>query len=241
MTNKILSFLRDQIWQFIGAVLGLTAILVAYNIFFLQKPVKNVQIVLLSNASLVDVNPEIVDNIEVYYKGDLAKNITLLDFQILNDGNQPIVASDYSKPISLFVNPSFEIVDSSIIESNPANIGMNLTKVSPNQTEISPVLLNPDDWVKIRFILIDRNSSNQKVKFQADGRIAGVKQIEVTSPDSKTQLKIGGLTIDIPSSGMDLVAIVLTLVVMASSFKDLIEIFFRLRRKKGPPFPSNRA
>ena len=53
--------LRDQIWQFVSALIGALAILAVYHVLFLQQEVKALQVVLLASASLIEVERSVSD------------------------------------------------------------------------------------------------------------------------------------------------------------------------------------
>ncbi len=177
--------LRDPIWQFIGALVALGALFAAYDIFFRGKPQKEMQILLTSATSLVEIKPEAAQDIEILYKGQRAAFVSLVQIQILNSGNQPITENDYSRPISFSFEPKDEIADASIAGSVPENIGMVITKTSKYQAEAHPTLLNPGDSVTVRFVIVQDSSSTSYAP-RIDGRIAGVKNIKLTVPPQKS-------------------------------------------------------
>jgi hypothetical protein len=192
MSRSILSIIRDDIWEFVSAVVGIIAILVAYNIFFLQREVKSLQIVILANSSLVQVEPSIAQDIKIFYKGFPTANLSLVQVKVENNGNQAIRGEDYEQPVSVTFPSQAKIVEATVVESDPPNIGLGIV-VEGNVVTLSPVLLNAGDRVILRVLLIDMPPSINAEPFQiAGGRIAGVKDIPVVRAITETQGKESG-------------------------------------------------
>ena len=173
--------IRKYFWQFISAVLALLAIFATYNVFFLGRPTKALQVIIDPPVSLVDIRPEATKDIEVLYRGRSVSNLSLLQINIKNSGNQPITESDYSRPLSFSFSPTYDVADVAVTASDPPNIGLVITQTSGYQAEAAPALLNPDDAVTVRFIIIGTSSESILEDFEIDGRIAGVKEIDVVS------------------------------------------------------------
>ncbi len=172
-----MSKLKENIWQLIGTILAVLAIFATYNVFFLSKTDKQLQIIVDSTLPLIDVKPEAASSIQILYKGKSIDNLILMQMRVENSGNQPIVESDFSREISISFSNNTVIADASVYSSIPPNIGASIKIVANNKAEISPVLLNPDDSITIRFVLI--TSNNNLDDYQIDGRIVGVKEIKV--------------------------------------------------------------
>jgi hypothetical protein len=167
----------------LGALLAFGAIFATYNVFYLSRPIKDLEISVDTTVSLVSVSPEAVGNIQVFYDGKEVKNVQLLQIIIKNRGNQPILESDFVRPITFSFESLDEIVDISVIESQPNNIGVMVNKINNYQANISPVLLNPGDTTKIRFIVIKANCDPIINNISIDGRIVGINNVKITVPE----------------------------------------------------------
>ena len=183
---------RKYIWQIIGTLLALAAVIATYDVFFRSKPVKELQIILDSSTPLVDVKPEASQDIEIYYQGQQVQNIYLIQLSIKNTGNQPIVESDYSKNLLLMLNTEAKIVDASKVSSEPPNIEPSIVISSRNYVEFSPFLMNPGDILTVKILAIAPTNSSMDVK--VDGRIAGVKELEIIAKSDITPLNITYIT-----------------------------------------------
>jgi hypothetical protein len=181
--------LRKYVWQFLGALLALGAIFSTYDVFIRSRPVRGLQVILNSAGPLVNRKPltpgevQSFPNLQLTINNYAVANAIIYDVTVKNTGNQPIIESDYSKPLAFYFSTKDEILDISITSSDPPNIGMVVKKISAYQSEAAPVLLNPGDTVAIRFLVAVTDLTNLSDHFHINGRIVGVKAIElVTSP-----------------------------------------------------------
>jgi hypothetical protein len=175
-SRRIPRILRDQIWQFVGAVISALAVLAAYHVFFLQREVKGLQVVILASTSLVEVEKSVAEEIQVLYKGQSVMDLSLFQVKVENSGNQAVREEDYAKPIRFVFPPQAEIVDAMILESSPQNIGM-VVQAEQNTATLSPVLLNEGDRAVVRFLVSNMPFNGSPDQFTVDARIAGVKEI----------------------------------------------------------------
>jgi hypothetical protein len=176
--RSIGNILRDNIWEFVSVLVGALAIFAAYNIFFLERDVKKLQVTILASTSLVEVEQSILNDIEMLYKGQPIANLTLVQVRVDNSGNEVIREEDYARPVRFSFPPQAEIVEAAILESSPPNIGMTV-QTDQNTATLSPVLLNEEDRVIIRFLLVNMPTNGDAQPFEVDARIAGVKDISV--------------------------------------------------------------
>lgn len=217
--------LRKYFWQFISAVLALLAIFTSYNVFFMAKPTKALQVIVDPPVSLVDIRPEAAKDIEVIYRGKSVSNISLLQVDITNSGNQPITRGDYSRPLSFSFLPTYDVADVAVTASDPPNIGLAITQTSGYQAEAAPALLNPNDVVTVRFIVVGTSSESILEDFRIDGRIVGVKEIDVVSSSEQ------------PASGLSAVILKAAILGIGLSLASSIFVeiasktFVRLRRR----------
>lgn len=180
-------FFRDPIWQFLGVVVAVIGIIVAYNIFYLQKQVKSLQFIIITNTSLVNIIPEEEKNITILYGDKHIKNAFLIEVVLENDGNIPITIDDYSRPIKIFLPEGYEIASVKQPLSSPDNILDtsqidNLLQINEGQREITfpTVLLNPHDYVSFGIIAVS-DIKNEAPNLSLDCRIVGIKDIAVIS------------------------------------------------------------
>lgn len=174
--------IRKYFWQLVSALLALLAVFATYHVLFLSRPNRALQVLINEPVSLVDIRPEVAQDIEVFYKGDAVSNISQLQISIKNSGSEPIRENDYSRPLSFSFTPDYNLADVTAVASDPPNIRMTVRKTSEFEAEAVPTLLNPDDTVDVRFIAIGASSGSILEDFRVDGRIAGIKEVEVLLP-----------------------------------------------------------
>src|SRR4051812_11454226 len=112
--KTVVKFFRDQIWQFISVIVGIVALLWTIQIYTQDKPIYDLQVVILSNSSLVRITTGFTNQIHIMYENRVAENLSLVDIKIENSGNQPIPSSSYEQPISFTFPEGSEIIKASI-------------------------------------------------------------------------------------------------------------------------------
>jgi hypothetical protein len=167
-----MDFLRDQIWQFVGAVLGLLALLATLVIFVLQRRRKRLAIGALSRQRLVSIDQEISSRVTVSLDGSPVSDVHLVLLGIKNVGDLPILQSDFAGPFRLLTTDGSQILSASIVKQFPLNLGTQLTHTSDIIT-IVPPLLNRLDWFTVQILM-----SGSEANVTPDLRVVGVSQIE---------------------------------------------------------------
>lgn len=171
-----MKFLKDPVWQFIGVVIGIIAILVTWYLSVNERPTKKLRVEILSNSPLISVNTDIAKEIEIFYKDVPVQSLSLILLKFENTGNDPIRESDYSEPIQITLSSNAEIGETSIQETRPEGINLIANKIAPNQIELAKVLLNPGDQVVLRILAINNDET-----LEINTRIAGIQNIEIVS------------------------------------------------------------
>ena len=180
-----MGWFRKNFWQIFGIVVAITAIIAAYNIYNLQKPRKELQVIIDPAISLVDVKQEVVQDIQINYKGEPVNNVFLVQVHIKNTGNQAISETDFVRPLSFTFSQEYQIADASIVSSIPGNIGMSITKTSEQRAEVSETMLNPEDYITLSLVIIGEKNNKMLENLSIDGRILGVKAIQRISTPEK--------------------------------------------------------
>lgn len=200
-------------WQLLGTILTVIAIFATYDIFLRSRPTKGLQVVLEPPLSLVEMRPEAAGDIKLLYKNQQVSYVSIFQILLQNSGNQPIIEGDYTQPILFSFPKETEIADVTVTGSTPPNVGMTVTKTSRTQAEVSRTLLNPQDTVNVRFVVIRKPGHSLLDGFSVDGRVAGVKHIQLvrpsTTPESQKQLwlnVVSGLIAGLVVVGMSIIA-----------------------------------
>jgi hypothetical protein len=171
-----MKLLRDPIWQFVAAVLALLAIIIGGVYFLLDRPVRDLQIEILSNSPLISVEGDIAEDIKILYKDQPVQTLSVILLRIENTGNVPIRETDYSQPVLISVSPDAEVGEFSIVETRPLGIDLSLEKIAPHQVEFSRSLINPGDQVLVKILVVDNDGT-----LDVNARIADISELKVLS------------------------------------------------------------
>jgi hypothetical protein len=175
----VLDLLRDPLWQFVGAVLAVLALVVSFVIYQLQRQRKGVTYDVLSRTHLLTVREELEGKLQVLYEGEPAKSISLLVVKIWNSGNQPILSTDYERPISFCTGEASRILSADVTDVEPSGL---MVKVNTNENAVtlSSTLLNPGDALTLKLLVRDTGNA-----LCADARIVGVKSVQRAGHSSR--------------------------------------------------------
>lgn len=203
----------------LAIALSLGAIFSQYHIFFIGRDSKILRVTILANSSLLAVDKNIREDIEILYKKQNVNNLSFVQVKLENVGNREISEDDYNegKPLELIFPEKANILDAVVLDRNPKNVEL---KVEPkkNVVILSPALLNPADRVIIRVLLTDMPTGNQEKLFNMEGRIkAGDIQLFNAIEQNESIRKS---TID----WIDLSLVILLIVL-------ILWIYFSLKRK----------
>jgi hypothetical protein len=164
---------EKRLWQILSALFAGLAVLAAYHIFFLERDIKSVQVVLLANSSVVGIEESVSADIDLLYRDKPIDNFSFVQVKVENDGNQTVREEDFVKPISLVFPSEAEIVDGDVVESSPRNIGVTVGWQG-NIATLGPVMLNAGDRAIVKLFLINMPQGSDTDDIVLDARIAGV-------------------------------------------------------------------
>jgi hypothetical protein len=188
-------FLRDPVWQFIGAVVGVWAIVVTIILYFLQHRRKALSYEILSCEPLVGRPVELEGSLQILFGGQPVQDVYLLAIKITNSGNQPIKSDDYERSLTISVDAPARILTAQVIETNPPNL---LPELLPDDSDgwhsqlppalaldtdlrtipLKRTLLNTGDSFTVKMLVSEFSSG----RFYLDGRIVGVSGIKEAKP-----------------------------------------------------------
>ncbi|MDQ4119874.1 MAG: hypothetical protein M3209_00220 [Acidobacteriota bacterium] len=149
----------------------LTTITVAYFANWWRNR-KSLSYKVIYNTPLLTADEEIKEDLQISYKGNPVKNVHLFVLKIINDGNQPITASDFQKPLYFNLFGDVQILSAEVVSTNPYNLNPSIV-VDVKRIGITPLLLNSKDFIKIKAII-----NAEKFSFSPDTRIIGVKEVK---------------------------------------------------------------
>jgi hypothetical protein len=173
--------LRDPIWQFIGAIIGLVALILTALIFYWQRKKKALDYETNGGIKLTNIEGEVKDRISILFDGIVVKDVSLFVLKLRNSGSLPILADDFARPIRMIFGSEAEVLTAELLESDPENINPTINVESKNTVSLSPVLLNPGDYIRVKMLLNQFDGD-----FTLDGRITDVKQIKLRTEGNRT-------------------------------------------------------
>lgn len=147
----MLELLRDPVWQFVGAILAVIAIAVAFWIYWLQRQTKEIAFGIVSSRRLLSIGDEVSSRVSVQLDGKVVKDLHLLVYALKNSGNRAVSQSDFQRPLSIsFVEG--QVVAAEVVFQTPSNLGARLV-VTESRVELEPLLLNSGDQVLVQILL----------------------------------------------------------------------------------------
>lgn len=174
----MLDLLRDALWQSIGVLVALIAIVVSIIIYRRQTHRKSLTYIIESAYPLLTGTEELQGRLQVQVDGVAVNNIFIMFIELSNSGNVPIERGDFDSPVTVDFEPPALIISVVVESEEPEGIGASLA-VQQNSVTLDPLLLNPGDKVILKFIL-----SSESKKFRISGRVVGVKAICKATPNN---------------------------------------------------------
>jgi hypothetical protein len=171
-----MKILRDPTWQFVAVVISVIALIVTVVIYLIDRPVKRLQVQILSNSPLISVNTDISPQIQILYKQKPVQTLSLVLLRFENIGTEPIKESDYSEPIRILLSPTAEVGEVTVQETRPEGIDLNPMVSVSNQVVIAKTLLNPGDQAVLKILAINNDGTLKVV-----ARIAGISDLRILS------------------------------------------------------------
>jgi uncharacterized integral membrane protein len=168
----MLEFLRDSIWQFIGALVGLLAIVLTIVLYQRQRQQKAFTYEVVANTRLLTVSKEIRRRVKILLDDKPVEDVRYVLLRFTNSGNVPIVPTDFVETLQVKFGGSAELLSYEITETSPTELRIELTQPGPQAIELKPLLLNAGDSFSVKLLLGQFTES-----MQITGRIVGVKRI----------------------------------------------------------------
>lgn len=185
-----MDFIRDPLWQFVGAILGILAIIVTIILFFIQRRKKSLTYEIISRTSVLSASDEVSGKLQILYQGEAVRKVHLLVLKLANTGNVPITTLDYEREVSFMFTDCEKILSAELSEVQPPNLAAEIV-TKEKSVSLKPILLNPGDSISLKLLI-----SGFDNKIDIDGRVVGVKSISKRNETNSWSfiLMLGGLT-----------------------------------------------
>jgi hypothetical protein len=127
-----------------------------------------------------------VNNIALLINGTEAEYLTAFYYTIENTGSAPIVLTDYVKPVSVSVDPPWELLAVDSDPTDPYIKDVHWTRVSSTTFEMQPSLLNPGDKSWTVILVKEPNQrplENKGPELHWNARITNIRQLNFESAE----------------------------------------------------------
>jgi hypothetical protein len=176
--------LRDQIWQFVGVVLALIAIIISIVLYLKQKTKKELSYKIVNWSSILSLKEQDQGDIKLLYKDHVVKNADLIICKIANTGNVSITAEDFKKPIKIEFGKDSQILNAEIIETTPQGLEIQL-QTDEEKSLIEKLLLNKGDSFTINYLVSECKDKDISIH----SRIVGIPKI-IEARDKKNSILV---------------------------------------------------
>jgi hypothetical protein len=167
----------------IGAVASIIALATTLVIYLITRKKKLLTYEVVSEYALMSIDNEIRGKLQILLNGKPVEDVHLLSIKFINQGNVPIAASDYEKPLTITFTGSSQILSSEYLSASPASLAPQQT-IQEQRITFEPILLNGGDYFSTKILLGEYSGA-----FDIDARILGVKSIDrATNKRAKAQL-----------------------------------------------------
>jgi len=199
----MLEILRDQIWPFVAAILGVPVLILLIVAYLGQRQHKALSYEVISRVPLLSLQEETSGQIQILFEDKPVENVQLAVIKITNSGNTPITSGDYERPVSLSFGENAQILTADVTQTEPESLQPSIS-IENNKAVLTPVLLNSGDSIALKLLV--SNSSGELV---VDGRIVGVKEIRevVEKRGRHFYLMAGGIALSILAWLLSLLAV----------------------------------
>lgn len=209
-----MAFMIDAGWM--EVLIGAVALVVSIVLYRLAKKRKSLSYEVLSESPLVSISEEIKGNLQVLYNGEPAENIHLLLVKFVNDGNVPIAAADFERPLKLQFKDGSNIISAEKAQVTPENLNPSIN-INGQAITVEPVMLNAGDSFAVRILMSQYGGG-----FDVDARVLGIKSVEMPSRrDRKLMLRVAEYAV-LPLTALTGGALIIMLLASLIEIKNFI-------------------
>lgn len=170
----MLDWLRDPMWQFIGAIVAIGSL-----VYYLGSRKKKHLSYRLQVSQLLSVEDDVRSKLKITFAGKAVHDLQLVTIRFFNSGNQPILSNDFEAPIEIGFAHDTRIFKAEVARTVPESLNPSLS-IKDNSVIIQPLLMNSKDWINISILL---TQFDEHVRIRS--RIAGINQITLSEPALK--------------------------------------------------------
>jgi hypothetical protein len=145
----MVNLLRDPIWQFIGVIIALSALILSFWLYKKQTTKKELLWDITKYTSLSSFNISEKVKSTIMFEKTRLEDVSLIYLKLWNSGTVDIRTEDYVSPLKFNFGNEAQILEAKILSSEPINIE-NFASVSSSKNSITlqPLLLNSKDSLR---------------------------------------------------------------------------------------------
>jgi len=167
-----MEFVRDQIWEFVGVVVAVVAILITVIIFLIERRKRAFMCQVFSAGSLLSVDDAIREDVQILLEGKPIHDLHSFIVTFVNTGNVPILPKDFVETVRVNFGEDAEVLGAEVLATDPNSVSARVWPVRSDLI-LAPTLLNGGDTV-IAMVLVSGYGGDTKV----NGRIVGIREIK---------------------------------------------------------------
>lgn len=169
--HNYIDLLRDSIWQFIGVLITMLSFAFAIWIYAFRSLNKTFYHHLVNMKKIYYTDGDDIDQLTTTFNNKVVKNVSEVVIKIGNSGNLPIEEKDFRTDIEFFFDGGHILSKPEILDANPNEL-RNTVRFNQKKWSLKPILLNPGDWIEIKFFVTEMGQ-----KINLTGRIRGIRNI----------------------------------------------------------------
>lgn len=173
-------------WGVIATII--VGVAIPIILFIAQIKIKNLEIIRVSSAPLINIDSKYADDLEIFYQGEKIEDATSIVLGVVNTGTQAITKNDFEDSVVIMFNYNTEIIKAEILKTFPASMKPTIV-VEKNNIVLNPLLMNSRDSFAMSVIV-----SSFDGKIDIAGRIKEIKEIKVENEKSKNNNNLFSLT-----------------------------------------------
>jgi hypothetical protein len=170
-------------WKFlVGLLVALAGVIVPVLLWQFDLSSKELTVKLESSTNLSPTGLANEDRVQITVAGNHVDKPTLSTIEIKSTGSRPISTADYEAPLKVSVAPPSKLVSARLARTDPLGLPAKI-RVESNVILLEPLLLNPNDTLKVVVVTADGIPT-----FEPTARIAGIRNVGFTDSTSKLTL-----------------------------------------------------
>jgi hypothetical protein len=183
MENNYLKLIEENI----GNILGVIGIILAYYFYYKSKSTKELYYEITS-FNLIGKNiKDKISDIQILYKDNRIKYLTISKIAIWNSGNQTVWENEIpeNNKIQISICDSYDILECEILQNDDLDTNLTLTKIDNKKLELNFKFLEPNKGFILKIIHTSITSNDLTVK----GRVIGSSNIKRINDFGRNNIK----------------------------------------------------